>query len=588
MDRGTKLEKSSFLDFFLNTYEGEVHEPRSARGAPSNERVPYLEGTGHGKRCRIIRSAGHETMPNFIGEWFPRNNVARLHEFYCASALALLKPWRDISDLKTATETFQESLERYLTTGGTKSEREEWARLLDNIQYYHECHDAAAKKRQSEREEELINHEAGREEDDALDVADVPDIADVTALTDYHEDGLVYTQEDVETEMAKAYSTDDKLYAEVALNIAEDNAIFSDHYERAPLLPTAENATYDEMEEFIYLEKLVKSVTKKRQGADNRGDIALPANPGNTGIPEEPTVTAFNGKIELPHVNLLNEEQKRAHAIILNHVEAYIEGKQPKQTLMLLMGQGGTGKSTLLNAITTTFELLGVPDLLAKTALSGVAATLIGGTTLHWFGGLPTRKIPQADIWPDKASKSLRERRIKNIENVLWITVDEVSMCTLDQITLLSQVVGKVRSASAASTTPFGGANIMLMGDFHQLPPVAGKNNALYSTPGPRNSAVVGRVIYEQFDTVINLTEQMRMTDEGWNDILQRSREGDCTEEDLKEIRKLMLGSGACEDITFSKPPWDDAVLITPRNCVRAAWNRGALERHCALTGKQN
>lgn len=136
------------------------------------------------------------------------------------------------------------------------------------------------------------------------------------------------------------------------------------------------------------------------------------------------------------------------------------------------MGQGGTGKSTLLNAITTTFNNLDAPQLLAKTAMSGVAASLIGGTTLHWFGGLPVRGIPQSDTYPDTASKLIQDRRNNNILPPLWLAIDEIGMCTHDQLTLLSQIAGKTRAndGSAKSTDPFGGLNILLMGDFHQFP----------------------------------------------------------------------------------------------------------------------
>ena len=58
-------------------------------------------------------------------------------------------------------------------------------------------------------------------------------------------------------------------------------------------------------------------------------------------------------------------------------------GRSPKQMLMIVIGPGGTGKLTLLNAITKSFEHNGVRHLLAKTAMSGVAATVIGGITLH-------------------------------------------------------------------------------------------------------------------------------------------------------------------------------------------------------------
>ena len=76
---------------------------------------------------------------------------------------------------------------------------------------------------------------------------------------------------------------------------------------------------------------------------------------------------------------------------------------------MIVIGQGGTGKSTILNAITKTFENMKASHLLKKTALSDVATSLMGGTTLHWHAGLPTQKIPQSDIWPDNPSKAMKD-----------------------------------------------------------------------------------------------------------------------------------------------------------------------------------
>ena len=74
---------------------------------------------------------------------------------------------------------------------------------------------------------------------------------------------------------------------------------------------------------------------------------------------------------------------------------------------MIIMGPGGTGKSTLLNVIITTFEHYGSQHLLKKFAMSGVAASLIGGTTLHWLARLPARAAPQSDNWTDSSGKEI-------------------------------------------------------------------------------------------------------------------------------------------------------------------------------------
>ncbi len=68
-------------------------------------------------------------------------------------------------------------------------------------------------------------------------------------------------------------------------------------------------------------------------------------------------------------------------------------------------------------------------------------------------------------------------------------------------------------------------------------------------------------------------------------DILQRSRTGDCTTDDIVEIRKLVLGNPECNIPDFTHPPWSDAILITPRNAVRTLWNNAMLKSFCRRTG---
>jgi hypothetical protein len=219
--------------------------------------------------------------------------------------------------------------------------------------------------------------------------------------------------------------------------------------------------------------------------------------------------------------------------------------------------------------------------------LSRVAESLVGGTTLHWFGGLVPCLIPQSHIWLDESSKQIKEHQIKNLQLIQWLAIDKMSMCTLDILTLLSQVARKARvdNGNMDATVPFGGLNIILMSDFHQFPLVGATNAMLYCPPVARNTATVRKVIYSQFDTVINLTKQERIQDEQWKQILHKLREGKCTNEDIWEIRKLIVNDPECEVPNFKLEPWDTAILVTPQNCVWMAWNRLSLHKHCKKTG---
>jgi hypothetical protein len=106
-----------------------------------------------------------------------------------------------------------------------------------------------------------------------------------------------------------------------------------------------------------------------------------------------------------PRLSHLNKEQCRAHNIIKNHLLAHLNGRKPPQLLMLVLGQGGTGKSTLIRAITKTFDEWKVSQLLCKTATTGVMASLISRTTLHSWGCIPT-KNPSNDDWTQRSSQN--------------------------------------------------------------------------------------------------------------------------------------------------------------------------------------
>jgi hypothetical protein len=136
------------LDFFLNTYDGDLVLPSmSNRGQKPNKRVWYLENTGHGKKCKILRSAGHKTMPNFVGNWFPQNDVAELQKIYHVSMLVLLTPWRKIGELKSINKSFTNVFTKFVFTA------DDWVKdIMANIQYQHKCSDGTRRKRDKERQ----------------------------------------------------------------------------------------------------------------------------------------------------------------------------------------------------------------------------------------------------------------------------------------------------------------------------------------------------------------------------------------------------------------------------------------------------
>ncbi len=124
--------------------------------------------------------------------------------------------------------------------------------------------------------------------------------------------------------------------------------------------------------------------------------------------------------------------------------------------LIMVLGGAGTGKTTFLHELRK--EPRGRQVFLAPT---GVAALQVGGQTLHSFFGIPPRLLN-----PDEVKPRVQVRRLlKKLDRVV---IDEISMVRAD---LLDAVDISLRIARDTSE-PFGGVQMVLVGDFLQLPPV--------------------------------------------------------------------------------------------------------------------
>lgn len=580
--RGDALQDWSYFDFFLGTYDGKIEkEKSSSRGRPPNIRVPYRENSGRDGHARVIRSAGHETMPYFAGSWFAKRDPFNANGMFEASMLALLKPWRSICELKCPHETFRNRLDEFLATAPQNIHR-----TITNIEFFHECSEAASNHRQSAEmaNEPILNIGDGNvvpfDNEQALD-ENIP-----TALTFTH----IITEEEIQQVTDHPYSAQELLYADVALAVGTDSgalpeiAMSSENPKRS--LP----ATEAQLRQINLWEKQIDHLQNR-----DEGNAIIPGNEAaHAGIfptasvsVHEPSVTMTQQHKTTSEYNPppLNECQSMVHNIISTHLQAHLNGENPAQILLIVHGQGGTGKSELLNSISSTFHSLNADELLAKTAMSGVAASIIGGETLHSWATLPLT-TPSSNKWLTHPNRRVQAKRQQNMGNVLWLTIDEISMLTTNLLQRLSEITGFVRGNKTSSTIPFGGINVLLLGDLHQFPPVANTCKELYHPMPSTDDCRLGRHLFLQFKTVVHLHEQMRIRDATWLGILDRSRTGNCSDEDIQEIRKLVLTNPKCDIPNFSLPPWDNVILVTPRNSVRTAWNEKMLRAHCQKTNQ--
>ncbi|KAF8817656.1 hypothetical protein BYT27DRAFT_7028728, partial [Phlegmacium glaucopus] len=167
-------------------------------------------------------------LPHFVGAWPPRNDRPKDKELYCATMLALLRPWLDLCDLKTEMESFEETFESFLA-GASKETKD----VIENIQYYYECYDGAKKRQevQSEDTERTMDYEVD---------AGVEDLTSDSLMS--HPESMEVTEDDIELAYETRGMMREQLYADIALNIAMECGVFSETKPETVFLPTAEKA----------------------------------------------------------------------------------------------------------------------------------------------------------------------------------------------------------------------------------------------------------------------------------------------------------------------------------------------------------
>ena len=128
----------------------------------------------------------------------------------------------------------------------------------------------------------------------------------------------------------------------------------------------------------------------------------------------------------------------------------------------LLTGPAGTGKTFVLNQFIRASKDEG--KYVSVTATTGLAATHLGGTTIHAWAG-----IGVLDYLPDRFVDHIAKGRREIIEKTDILIIDEISMLHDYRLDMVDEVCRLVRKAP---DVPFGGIQVVMSGDFFQLPPV--------------------------------------------------------------------------------------------------------------------
>ncbi|KAJ5328358.1 hypothetical protein N7452_008748 [Penicillium brevicompactum] len=219
---------------------------------------------------------------------------------------------------------------------------------------------------------------------------------------------------------------------------------------------------------------------------------------------------------------------KIAAVFLSDEQRAVLEAVVDRGKSMFFTGSAGTGKSVLMREIIAKLrgKYRKEPDRVAVTASTGLAACNIGGVTLHSFAGIGLGKEPV----PELVKKIKKNQKARN----RWLrtkvlVVDEVSMVDGDLFDKLEEIARRMRN----NGRPFGGIQLVVTGDFFQLPPVpeGGNREAKFAFAAASWTTCIQHTIL--------LTNVFRQRDPEFADMLNEMRLGKITPRTIEAFRKL-------------------------------------------------
>ena len=209
---------------------------------------------------------------------------------------------------------------------------------------------------------------------------------------------------------------------------------------------------------------------------------------------------------------------------------------------LFITGKAGTGKTTLLEYFRINSKKNFV--ILASTGISAIKAK---GKTIHSFFLFPPRILINEKI------KRLRSNIIKNVDTIL---IDECSMIRCDLLDAIDQSLRLNRNSDES----FGGVQIILLGDIHQLPPVIRENEQdIFDSFYPNGHYFFHANCYQNSNiSTYELTKIYRQKDAEFIYILNKIRSGNVTEADLLPLNNKIVNQDS--NVLY------ETIILSPTN----------------------
>lgn len=209
----------------------------------------------------------------------------------------------------------------------------------------------------------------------------------------------------------------------------------------------------------------------------------------------------------------------------------YIDDDVP---IILVSGEAGTGKSVLISEIEKRYPVRSI----VKVAPTGIAALNIGGQTMHSFFRLSLGVLTAKKIF-DMIGKMMRYGT-GQYDSIDMLIIEEISMVRADALDAIDTILRKMRR----SAEPFGGVQVIIVGDMFQLPPVVTEEDEdryyeKYDNEYFFCSSVFKRIDQLSIMEVVMLTTGFRQKDEVYRGILNEIRVNKRTKHNIHILNQL-------------------------------------------------
>lgn len=239
-------------------------------------------------------------------------------------------------------------------------------------------------------------------------------------------------------------------------------------------------------------------------------------------------------------------------------------------THVFLTGKAGTGKTTFLRMLKTE-----CPKRMIILAPTGIAAINAGGMTIHSFFQLPFAPYIPGSAFGHEAQYRFQfgREKLRIIRSIDLLIIDEISMVRADLLDAIDDVLRRFRRHDQ----PFGGVQLLLIGDVQQLPPVA-KNDewqilsSYYDSPYFFSSHALKATTW----CTVELKKVYRQSDIHFLNLLNAIRENRCTSDNLQELNQRYVPD-------FKDKDYEGYIHLTTHNYQAQQINQARLDE---LPGK--